>query len=143
VSQGFRKILIRGDTDFSQSERHDRWDADGTLFVFGFDAVAKLKGMAEDLSATAWQPLNRPPAYTVQTRLRRRSAKVKKQIVVEREFHNKRLSSEDFTEFAYQPTACSHAYRMVVVRKNISVCEEERAYSMTYVISSTSRTRCS
>ncbi len=123
---GFRKILLRGDTDFSQSEHLDRWDAEGTLFVFGFDAVPKLKGMAEDLSATAWQPLIRPPTYTVQTQPRRRPANVKEQIVVEREFDNKRLRSEDVAEFAYQPTACSHAYRMVVVRKNISVSGGER-----------------
>ena len=36
---GFRKVLLRGDTDFSQSEHLDRWHAEGTLFVFGFDAM--------------------------------------------------------------------------------------------------------
>jgi hypothetical protein len=65
---------------------------------------------------------------------------VKEQIVVEREFDNKRLCSEAVAEFAYRPTACSHAYRMVVVRKNISCPKERSACSMTYATSSTSRT---
>jgi Transposase DDE domain group 1 len=123
---GFRKVLLRGDTDFSQSEHLDRWDAEGTLFVFGFDATPNLKGLADDLPAGAWQPLTRHPAYTVQTQPRQRPINVKEQIVVEREFENHRLCSEDVAEFAYRPTACSHAYRMVVVRKNISVSKGEK-----------------
>jgi Transposase DDE domain group 1 len=123
---GFRKVLLRGDTDFSQSEHLDRWDAEGSLFVFGFDAMPNLKGIADDLPACAWQPLTRPPAYMVQTQPRQRPVNVKEQIVVERKFDNKRLCSEAVAEFAYRPTACSHAYRMVVVRKNISVSKGEK-----------------
>ena len=33
---GFRRILLRGDTDFSQTEHLDRWDAAGDVrFLFG------------------------------------------------------------------------------------------------------------
>src|SRR5258708_27219757 len=110
---GFRKVLLRGDTDFSQSEHLDRWDAEGTLFVFGFDAMPNLKGLADDLPAAAWQPLIRPPAYTVQTQPRRRPANVKEQIVVEREFYNKPLCSDAVAEFAYRPPASTHPYRTV------------------------------
>ena len=46
---------------------------------------------------------------------------MKEQIVIEREFTNIVLESEDVAEFDYRPTACSKAYRMVVVRKNLSV----------------------
>jgi len=46
---------------------------------------------------------------------------VKEQIVVEREFKNIVLKSEDVAEFDYRPTACSKTYRMIVVRKNLSV----------------------
>ena len=74
---GFRKVLLRGDTDFSQSEHLDRWTAAGTLFVFGFDATPNLKARAEDLPAEAWQPLNRNPAETVQTQPRPRPDNVK------------------------------------------------------------------
>lgn len=123
---GFRKVLLRGDTDFSQSEHLDRWTAEGTLFVFGFDATPNLKALADDLPAEAWQPLNRNPAETVSTQPRRRPDNVKEQIVVEREFENRRLCSESVAEFAYRPTACGQAYRMVVVRKNISVSKGEK-----------------
>jgi hypothetical protein len=40
---------------------------------------------------------------------------------VDRGFKNLRLTAESVAEFPYQPTACAQAYRIVVVRKNISV----------------------
>jgi hypothetical protein len=123
---GFRNVLLRGDTDFSQTEHLDRWDAAGTCFLFGYDATPNLKAFAEDLPAAAWQPLQRLPNYLVQTQRRPRPENVKEAIVVEREFQNKRLQSEEVAEFAYQPTACRQAYRMVVVRKNISVTKGEK-----------------
>jgi hypothetical protein len=123
---GFRRILLRGDTDFSQCAHLDRWDADGLFFLFGFDATPNLKARAEELPATAWRPLPRLPAYTVQTQPRQRPANVKEGIVVARDFKNRRLVSEEVAEFAYRPTACSQSYRMVVVRKNISVAKGEK-----------------
>ena len=36
---GFRKIRLRGDTDFTQTEHLDRWDGQGVKFVFGIDAT--------------------------------------------------------------------------------------------------------
>jgi hypothetical protein len=123
---GFRNVLLRGDTAFSQSEHLDRWNAGGNYFLFGFDAMPNLKALAEDLPATAWQPLTRLPSYTVQTQPRQRPNNVKETIVVEREFENRRLCSEEVAEFIYRPTACRQAYRMVVVRKNISVAKGEK-----------------
>jgi len=123
---GFRKVLLRGDTDFSQSEHLDRWDAAGMHFLFGFNATPNLKAIAEDLPATAWQPLSRLPAHIVQTQPRPRPDNVKEAIVREREFENRRLCSEEVAEFPYRPTACSQPYRMVVVRKNISVAKGEQ-----------------
>jgi hypothetical protein len=41
--------------------------------------------------------------------------------VVEREFKNIRLRSEDVAEFDYSPTFCTKTYRVVVVRKNLSI----------------------
>ena len=46
--------------------------------------------------------------------------------MVAREFENQRLQSEQVAEFNYQPTACKKSYRMVVVRKNISVEQGEK-----------------
>ena len=37
---GFRKIRLRGDTDFTQTERLDDWDRQGVKFVFGIDATS-------------------------------------------------------------------------------------------------------
>jgi Transposase DDE domain group 1 len=123
---GFRQVLLRGDTDFSQTAHLDRWNDAGLYFVFGLDAMPNLKALAEDLPADAWQPLPRLPAYTVQTQSRQRPDNVKEAIVIEREFENQRLASEDVAEFYYQPTACRQPYRLIVVRKNLTVAKGER-----------------
>jgi len=118
---GFRRITFRGDTDFSQTEHLDRWDAVGVRFLFGYDARANLIREADALPAAAWTRLVRRPLYEVQTEPRQRPANVKEALIVEREFKNLRLEAEAVAEFAYQPVACATPYRMVVVRKNISV----------------------
>jgi hypothetical protein len=89
---GFRHVLLRGDTDFSQTEHLDRWDADPRVeFIFGYDAAPKLKALADDVPAAAWQPLERPVRYEVQTERRERPDNIKEAIVVAREFANQRL----------------------------------------------------
>jgi hypothetical protein len=125
---GFRQVLLRGDTDFSQTEHLDRWDASGTVrFVFGYNAMPNLKELADALPEAAWRRLERPARYAVQTRPRQRPENVKARVVRERGFESLRLRSEDVAEFEYQPTACVRAYRMVVVRKNITKEKGEQA----------------
>jgi hypothetical protein len=124
---GFKQMLLRGDTDFSQTAHLDRWNAQPDVkFLFGLDAMKNLKAQAEALPAGAWKKLQRPAQYQVQTQPRRRPENVQEQIVREREFKNIRLASEDVAEFEYQPTACQKAYRVVVVRKNLSVEKGEK-----------------
>jgi hypothetical protein len=124
---GFRQVLLRGDTDFSQTEHLDRWNVSGRVqFIFGYDSRPNLRGRADDLPEYAWRPLTRPPRYTVQTQPRQRPDPVKEPIVVARAFENQRLQAESVAEFAYRPSACQNTYRMVVVRKNISVEKGER-----------------
>jgi hypothetical protein len=120
-SAGFRKILLRGDTDFSQTEHLDRWDDQGVQFVFGMDAMANLVAMADGLPEGLWKPLTRPAKYEVQTEPRQRRENVKERIVKERRYKNIRLQSEHVAEFDYRPTKCRKTYRVVVLRKNLSV----------------------
>jgi hypothetical protein len=124
---GFRRVLLRGDTDFSQTEHLDRWNADGRVtFIFGYDSMPNLQALAADVPERAWRQLQRPARYTVQTAARQRPDQIKEQIVVARQFDNQRLQSEEVAEFLYRPTACKNSYRMVVVRKNISVEKGEK-----------------
>jgi hypothetical protein len=118
---GFRMITFRGDTDFSQTQHLDRWDDDGVRFVFGIDARSNLAMAAESLPKRVWERLKRPAKYEIETEERRRPDNVKDLKVIEREFENIRLRSEDVAEFAYSPTACAKTYRIVVVRKNLSI----------------------
>lgn len=117
---GFRQIRLRGDTAFSQSQHLDRWDAAGVTFQFGYDATPNLKELADNIEKSAWQKLVRPPPYVRVGSARARPAKVKRKIIRTREFLHLELQSEQVAEFAYRPGACAQAYRMIVVRKNIS-----------------------
>ena len=117
---GFLRIVLRGDTAFSQTERLDGWDGDGVTFVFGYDAKKNLIGLAESLEKAAWTKLERPAAYVASGPPRDRPPRVKRAIIRSREFLHLELKSEEVAEFDYQPTACQRSYRMIVVRKNIS-----------------------
>jgi hypothetical protein len=131
---GFRKVLMRGDTDFSQTKYLDGWNADPRVqFIFGLDQTAAKHVLADDLPAASWQTLHRPARYHVKTQPRQKPARVKEQIVREREFENKRLVSEEVAEMPYRPTACKNTYRLVVVRKNLSVEKGEQRLFDDYV----------
>ncbi len=122
---GFRRATLRGDTDFTQTKHLDRWDQQGVRFVFGCDARENQTVMADSLPSGAWRRLTRRPKYEVHTEERRRPDNVKEAKVIEREFKNIRLLSEDVADYAYSPKACKKTYRIVVLRKNLSVEQGE------------------
>ena len=90
-------------------------------FLFGFDAMPNLKAIAEDLPASDWAELQRPPQYAAKGKPRQRPEKVKDRIVRERGFETLTRVREEVAEFAYRPTACQRTYRLVVVRQTIRV----------------------
>lgn len=124
---GFQCVLLRGDTDFSQTAHLDRWHADERVrFIFGMDVTPAKHVLADDLPASAWQPLERRPRYHVHTQPRARPANVKDQVVRTRGFESIRLDSEEVAETPYRPTACRTTYRLVVTRKNLTVAKGEQ-----------------
>jgi hypothetical protein len=119
---GFRSILMRGDTKFSQTRYLDRWDEAGDIrFLFGYEANAALEARAEDLPAGSYRLLNRPPRYTIQTAPRQKPEHVRPEIVRARGYDNIELLEEMVAEFAYRPSACRKSYRMIVLRKRVGV----------------------
>jgi hypothetical protein len=118
---GFRKIRLRGDTDFTQTEHLDRWDAAGVRFVFGIDAMKNLYERAGELPPNAWKTLVRRAKHAVKTKPRKRPENVKQQVVEAREFADIRLVEEHVAEFRYQPVKCENDYRVVVVWKDLEV----------------------
>lgn len=123
---GFQKIMLRGDTDFTQTAHLDRWNSEGVRFVFGIDAMPNLVEIAESLGETAWKRLPRRPKYEVRTQPRGRRENCKEQVVVERELENQRLESEWVAEVPYRPVACRSTYRLVILRKVIAVDKGQR-----------------
>jgi hypothetical protein len=118
---GFQRILLRGDTKFSQTEHLDRWDTANVIFQFGYEAKKNLVRIANELENTEWTRLSRRPRYEVKTVPRQRRDKVKETIVEQRGYENQILQYEELAEFRYRPSACEQAYRMIVVRKHVRV----------------------
>lgn len=123
---GFRQVLLRGDTDFSQTAYLDGWDQDGVRFLFGYDAYPNLVRIARGLPKTAWQPLSRRPQYEAQTGERDKPRRVKEKVIQRRDFVNLKLVREHVAEFEYRPTQCQQPYRMIVVRKQIKVLKGQQ-----------------
>ena len=120
VTPHSERICLRGDTDFCLTGQFDRW-SDQVDFVFGTDAQQNLVRIAEGLKKQAWKRLRRKPKYVIATRKRDRPENVKERIVREREFKNIRLVSERVAAVPYRPGKCEETYRLVIVRKNLSI----------------------
>jgi hypothetical protein len=118
---GFKEILLRGDTDFSLTAHFDRWHDDGVKFIFGYDAKPNLTEYADELPEIEYRELVRRAEVQWSASSRTRPENIKEKIVREREFDNIRLKSEDLVDFSYQPGNCKKVYRMVAVRKNLSI----------------------
>jgi hypothetical protein len=120
------QITLRGDTDFSHTSQLDRWDAEGLKFILGLDANPAVVKLAEALSAKAWTPLERLPKYEILTEPRTKPDRVKEGIVREKGYENIVLVGEDVTHITYKPSRCQKGYRLVILRKNLSVQRGER-----------------
>ena len=127
VAPHAKRVCLRGDTDFGLTANFDRW-AQQVDFVLGTDSIAALRTRAEALPEQAWTRLHRPAPYLTKTgQTRRRRHNRKREVITERGFVNLRLDYEDVAEFTYRPGKCARAYRVVVLRKNISRMKGEQA----------------
>lgn len=120
------QITLRGDTDFTLTGELDRWDEQGVRFIFGMDAHAKVVKLAEALPQEAWKPLERLPQYEIATRPRSKAERVKENVVLFKGYQNKVLTGESVAEIEYRPLKSARTYRLIVVRKNISVKKGEK-----------------
>jgi hypothetical protein len=126
VGQVAGSVTIRGDTDFTHTEQLDRWHDAGRKFILGMDAHPKVVMLAEALEKQAWKPLERLAKYEILTEPRPKAFRYKEQVVVERQFKNNKLVGEDWAELDYQPLKCGRKYRLIILRKNISVQKGEQ-----------------
>jgi len=122
VEKSFKKVYVRGDTDFALTVNFDRWTKRGVGFAFGMDAMSNLVKTAENLDKKCWRVLKRREKNTPKSgKKRQRPLRVKEQIVVENQYKNIKLEKEHVAQFNYQPTKCKKSYRVVVLRKKLSV----------------------
>ena len=130
---GFRRVRLRGDTDFSLTAQFDAWDGDGVEFVFGIDAHPSFVAKAQALPESAFRPFSRGSKRKRVTQPRTRPENVKERIVEERGYRNVVLEAEHMAEVDYWPSKARRGYRMVVLRKSTAVkqgqlrlCDETR-----------------
>jgi len=115
------RITLRGDTDFTHAAHLDRWDEQEHHFILGLPARANVVGRAQAIAEPEWEPLQRLPKYEIRTEARRKPERVKERIVEQRGYQNITLQGESLAQFDYQPGPCQRAYRVVVLRKNLTV----------------------
>jgi hypothetical protein len=123
VRQGFKKVCLRGDTDFALTVHFDRWSKEGVRFAFGIDAMRNLVEIAEGLDSKRWRRLRRREKEPLSGERRKRPKNFKEEIVAEKGYRNIRLVREHVSEFSYQPTKCKRPYRVIVLKKSLSVEE--------------------
>jgi hypothetical protein len=121
VGQSFKKVCLRGDTDFALTVHFDRWSKEGVRFAFGIDAMQNLVEIAEGLDSKRWRVLRRREKEPLSGKRRKRPKNFKEEIVVEKGYRNIRLVREHVSEFSYQPTKCKRPYRVIVLRKSLWV----------------------
>jgi len=124
---GFSTIRLRGDTDFSLTAQFDRFDDDGVSFVFGYDAKANLIERASGEPDEIYHDLVGRADRAIKTAPRRRPKNVKDSVVGSRGFKVLRQKGEHVVEFSYRPGNCKGDYRVVALRKTISVESGQQA----------------
>lgn len=130
---GWQDVLLRGDTDFSQTAHLDGWDDDGVRFVFGYDASNAMTARADAVEEAEYREFVRRADETFKDRKERAKPPwVKEQIVRERGYRNLCLAREDLAEFEYRPTKANRPYRIVVLRKTIVEERGQRCIGQDY-----------
>ena len=88
--------------------------------AIGYGVPKSLKNRAQ---AQAFSALQRraKQAFVEADQRRARPPRHKESYIRAKGYKNIRLKSEDIAEFAWRPGACKQTYRMVVLRKNLSI----------------------
>jgi len=129
---GWKDILLRGDTAFSQTAHFDRWHDDGVRFVFGYDAHKSMVERAEDIDGGDYRELCRKADEVFEGLERAKQPRVKDAIIAERGYLNLRLEREDVADFDHRPNKTRHTYRIVVVKKTIVEERGQRCLAQRY-----------
>lgn len=119
---GFKRVRVRGDRAYAVTRHFDGWSRRGIDFVFSMTTHAQLDRLLDALPDAAWKPLEREERGA-KGRRRTRSKNVKRQCVRDRGYRTLRLETEHYAEITHRPRKCKKGYRLIVVRKTITVTE--------------------
>jgi hypothetical protein len=99
----------------------DRWDDDGVRFVFGYNAWAGMVSRAGAVPDELYHELVARAEEEIKTAPRTKPVNVKDAVVRARRYKVLRQKAEDVVSFSYRPAKCKRDYRVVALRKDLSV----------------------
>lgn len=128
----FSSVCVRGDTKFGRTDVLTECLRNDTRVCVMWSAYPNLLKLAEALPKQAWQPLCRqaePEAVDPGGSAKRhKKANLRRRKARQRGYTDKKLMDEQVAQFEYRPTRkkkkMAHAYRMVVIRKQIEVAKK-------------------
>ena len=113
---------VFGDTDFSLTTHFATWDDAGVQFVFGMDAN-RVRAPGRRPGRSGLDHARPAEKYVVTTEPRSTRRDYKDTVIRMRRYKTLRLAAESYAEMPY--TAAGRTYRLIVLRKNISVLRGE------------------
>jgi len=126
IKETFYNSCVRGDTKFGRGDVLEECDRHDANVCLGWAANPKLVKIAEGLPEQAWTALRRKtPSGAGSQKKRRKKRNLRRMRARKRGYTDKKLLSEQVSEFEYHPTykkkPMSRAYRMIVIRKQVEV----------------------
>ena len=106
---GFRKITLRGDTDFTQTKHLDRWDDARMSAISRLQRASQTGGLGSRPRGGCLFLLERRPKYQIKTVPRQTPERVKARIVQARGYETIHTMEEWVAEFDYRPVAARRA----------------------------------
>ena len=95
-------------------------------------SVSSAKKTADSIDDQIYHELVTQAETQIATTARARRCNVKDQVVCERGYKVLRQAAQDVVEFSYRPGKCTRDYRIVALRKNISVERGENVLFSEY-----------
>ncbi|MGC9385081.1 MAG: IS1380 family transposase [Kosmotogaceae bacterium] len=124
VQKSFNKVYLRGDSAFALTDKFDEWSGNDVGFIFGYSKWQNLLKKADLLDKDEWRNIEKPQKG--RGKERKKKHRVKRAMVIKREYETITQKNQYVAEFRYRPTKCERDYRVIVLKKIVDVTKGQR-----------------